>query len=152
MKWLFAVMVLCGCAGPECPTAWTFALQPGEATGPLMRPGDNCLRCHSAGASAASKPFSFGGTIFPSATAGLCEGVSGVTVRATDADGQRVTVVSNEVGNFWSTVPLKRPLTLEAERAGRIVTMPVVAPSGGCALCHSWPNPVSGAAGRIRAP
>jgi hypothetical protein len=100
---------------------------------------------------AKDKVFSFGGTIFPTADAGACEGVSGVTVRVTDSEGTVVTTVSNSVGNFWSTTPLKPPLRIQVERAGRVATMPGTTPTGGCALCHSWPDAVS-ARGRIRAP
>jgi hypothetical protein len=117
-----------------------------------MRPGNNCLRCHAPKGVAANKPFSFGGTIFPSSNADLCSGVQGVTVRVTDANQKTVTAVSNEVGNFFSAEPLTPPLTMEAERNGVIARMPGTAPTGGCALCHSWPTPSSGASGRIRAP
>ncbi|MGV3622558.1 MAG: hypothetical protein ACO1OB_17195, partial [Archangium sp.] len=72
-------------------------------------------------------------------------------VRVTDSTGKTVSVVSNEVGNFWSSVMLEPPLSMEVEKDGRIATMPGTAPTGGCALCHSWPDPVS-ALGRIRQP
>jgi hypothetical protein len=147
---LTAIM-MAGC--PEAPCGNTnFALGRGEATGPLMRPGNNCLRCHSASGEAATKPFSVGGTVFPRADSELCDGVEGITIRVTDVTGKRIAVVSNQAGNFWSAEPLSPPLSMEAEFAGRVVTMPVTAPTGGCALCHSWPDPASGAAGRIRAP
>ncbi|MEW6431229.1 MAG: hypothetical protein AB1730_06935 [Myxococcota bacterium] len=148
----FAVLLsACGAAPQECTVTNAFALSPGEATGPLMRPGNNCLRCHAAGGEAARKPFSVGGTVFPSGDAGLCDGVEGVTIRVTDTNGKSVTLVSNAVGNFWSAEPLEPPLSISAERDGRVLAMPVTTPTGGCALCHSWPDPVS-ATGRIRAP
>lgn len=140
---------LSGCG--ECDVPATFSLGADEVRGPTMRPGQNCLRCHSASGAAATKPFSFGGTIFPSLNASACEGLSGVTIRVTDAKGKTVTVVSNEVGNFWSAEPLEPPFSMEAERNGKVRKMPVTAPTGGCALCHSWPDAVS-ASGRIRAP
>jgi hypothetical protein len=117
-----------------------------------MRPGNNCLRCHSAEGQASSKPFSFGGTVFPKSDSDLCSGVQGVTIRVTDAKGTLVSVVSNEVGNFWSATLLTPPLRMEAEYQGRVAKMPVDAPTGGCALCHSSPDAVGGARGRIRAP
>jgi hypothetical protein len=140
-----------GCGAPPCSVSNAFALAAGEPTGPNMRPGNNCLRCHSANGEAASKPFSFGGTVFPSADSELCEGVAGVTVRVTDSAGRTASAVSNSVGNFWSTEPLTPPLRMEAEFEGRVAKMPGTAPTGGCALCHSWPDAV-GASGRIRAP
>ncbi len=155
----FMGVLVCGafsCAGVppndalcEVPTAAT--LQPGEATGPLMRPGANCLRCHTSGGQAAAKVFSVGGTVYSAPDAFACDGVEGAVVRVKDATGQQVSMVTNQVGNFWSTVPLQPPLQMELEFEGRLRKMPVTAPTGGCALCHSWPNPVS-AAGRITAP
>lgn len=144
-------LAACGAPGPLCDATNTFSLQPGEATGPTMRPGANCLRCHVANGEAKDKVFSVGGTVFPSADASTCAGVEGVTVRVTDSKGTTVTMVTNAVGNFWSTTPLEQPYTMEAELGGRVMKMPGTAPTGGCALCHSWPDPVS-AIGRIRAP
>lgn len=150
---LVVTLSACGGAGPaECTVTHAFSLQPGETTGPLMRPGDNCLRCHVAGGEAAGKPFSFGGTLFLTADAGLCDGVEGVTVRVTDADGKTVSVVSNAVGNFWSAEALKPPFSIVAEKDGRLRPMPVTTPTGGCKLCHSYPDAVGGTTGRIRAP
>lgn len=151
--WCCAV-ALVGCGAPPeaaCDVSTDFALGASELRGPEMRPGQNCLRCHSASGEAKSKPFSFGGTVFPAADASACGGVAGVTIRVTDSKGKTVSVVSNRVGNFWSAEPLEPPLSMEAEREGRVSKMPVTAPTGGCALCHSWPDAVS-ASGRIRAP
>lgn len=149
---LFWALLASGCSESECDTSNGFALEPGETTGPEMRPGNNCLRCHQADGEAASAVFSFGGTVFPTSDANPCDGVPGVTIRVTDSLDRRVTVVSNAVGNFWSAEPLTPPLRMEAEYQGRVAVMPVTAPTGGCALCHSWPDRTSGAAGRIRIP
>ncbi|MBL8956788.1 MAG: hypothetical protein JNK82_38800 [Myxococcaceae bacterium] len=148
---MMAMLVVLACGEAPCDVPNTADLQPGEQTGPAMRPGSNCLRCHTTGGRAASAPFSIGGTVYESHDAEVCGGVGGVTVRVTDANGKRVSVVTNDVGNFWSTEPLVAPYSLEVERAGRVAAMPVTTPTGGCALCHSWPDPVS-AIGRIRAP
>ena len=148
---LFLILAGCGAPPPTCEVSTDFALSATEPRGPTMRPGANCLRCHSASGEAKSRPFSFGGTVFPAADSGACEGVAGVTIRVTDAKGKTVTVVSNAVGNFWSAEPLEAPLSMEAELEGRVAKMPGTAPTGGCALCHSWPDAVS-ASGRIRAP
>lgn len=145
-------LAACGAAPEECTVTNAFSLAPGEATGPLMRPGNNCLRCHTAGGEAANKPLSVGGTIFPTADAGYCDGVEGVTVHVTDKNGKSVTLVSNAAGNFYSAEALEQPLSITVEKDGRTAVMPVTTPTGGCALCHSYPDAVSGAAGRIRAP
>lgn len=140
----------CGASEP-CAVSTSFTLAADEKTGPMMRPGQNCLRCHVANGQASNKPFSVGGTVYAAADANACDGAAGVTIRVTDSTGKKVSMVSNEVGNFWSLERLTQPLNMEAELGGRIVTMPVTAPTGGCALCHSWPDAVS-ASGRIRAP
>lgn len=151
MRWLALALLLGACGQGECVSPNSAVLEPGEATGPLMRPGRNCLRCHSPNGAAARKPFSVGGTVFDTKDASVCGGVAGVTVHVVDAKGKQLRLVSNEVGNFYSAEPLEPPLTIAAERNGERLAMPVTAPTGGCALCHSWPDPVS-ASGRIRAP
>ena len=118
-----ALGALAGCGAVDCQASNAFALAPGEPTGPLMRPGNNCLRCHAAGGAAAAKPFSFGGTVFSSADAAACDGVAGVTLRVTDSNGKTATAVSNAAGNFWSVEPLVPPLSMEAERDGRVAKM-----------------------------
>jgi hypothetical protein len=151
--WLWCVVVTSACpSAPDCVPSTSFNLEEGEVTGPLMRPGTNCIRCHSSGGEAASKPFSFGGTVYPTADAALCDGVSGVIFRITDSVGTTVSVTSNAVGNFYSVAPLEPPLQVEAEYEGRIAVMPVTTPTRGCALCHSSPDATGGAQGRIRAP
>jgi hypothetical protein len=118
-----------------------------------MRPGNNCLRCHTTGKQAGSKPFSFGGTVFPFANSDPCSnGVQGITVQVSDAKGKTVTVVSNEAGNFWSAESLTPPFRIVAKRGDKIAEMPIEAPTGGCALCHSATAPISGAQGAIRPP
>lgn len=153
MKRWVMMMLLAGCGAPpeDCVVPTSAELAPGETTGHLMRPGQNCLRCHSLSGSAKAKPFSVGGTVYPSAEAGVCAGVAGVTVRVTDSKGKRVELVTNLVGNFFSAEALTPPLSMEAELDGRVAQMPGTAPTGGCALCHSWPDAVS-ALGRIRVP
>jgi hypothetical protein len=150
---VFALAVAsCSAAeGDTCTEAPSFALLDNEPRGPLMRPGDNCLRCHSRTGEAKRKVFSFGGTIFAKADSPRCAGgEADVTIRVTDAAGKTVSVVSNDAGNFWSEEPLTPPFRMEAQRGDRIAKMPIDAPTGGCALCHRNPNPVSGALGRIR--
>jgi len=146
-----ALALLTACGEPPCAVPNTADLVPGEATGPLMRPGSNCLRCHAAGGRAAGAPFSVGGTVFPARDSEVCGGVMGVTIEVTDSRGKQLRLVSNAAGNFYSQEPLEPPLSLAAEYQGRALAMPVTTPTGGCALCHSWPDAVS-ASGRIRAP
>ncbi len=151
-----AAVTLTACGGTQsnttCSVSNAFALEPNEKTGPEMRPGNNCLRCHVATGSAKNRPFSFGGTIFAKPDDALCGGVAGVTVKVTDKNGKVVEVVSNAVGNVYSAEPLEQPLSIEATFQGRTRKMPVTTPTGGCALCHSFPDKTGGAEGRIVAP
>ena len=118
--------------------------------GPLMRPGENCLRCHKAGGQAAQRPWSAAGTVFMSSTSD--EGAPGVTVRVVDADKREVTLTTNAAGNFYTAEPLRAPLRLRLEHLGRSKEMPEEAPAGSCNACHSSPDPAGNAKGRIFLP
>jgi hypothetical protein len=100
----------------------------GSVTGPLMRPGEDCLSCHG---------FSAAGTVFSGGA-----GASGVTVTVGG-----VALASNAAGNFFTQSPITFPAKVSVARNGVTIDMPTPAPSGACNGCH-------GAAGtpRISAP
>lgn len=123
-----------------------------EATGPLMRPGENCLRCHSPNTKERAPVWTAGGTIFARRDAERDEGVPGVKVFITGAAGEKVELETNEVGNFYTRAPLTKPYRVAIEYQGRRKEMPVDAPAGSCNACHSWPDPSGGAPGRIYVP
>ncbi|HEY8945288.1 MAG TPA: putative DNA-binding domain-containing protein [Polyangiaceae bacterium] len=150
-RWLVALAVL---------TALTLTLACGEPpsefgfdVGPTMRPGDDCLRCHSAGSDYPSAPdFTAAGTVFPEADSALTRGVSGVEVQLTDSTGailERLT--TNSVGNFYTTRPLPSGFRVALEYGGSRVEMPCPPPAGNCGACHSLP-PIGEAQGRIFVP
>jgi len=58
-----------------------------EYTGPLMRPGEDCLSCHSEGAGRGAPIWSLGGTVSGHADAAADEGIAGVDVVISDAAG-----------------------------------------------------------------
>lgn len=122
-----------------------------EATGPLMRPGDNCLRCHSEGTGTGAPPWFAGGTVFSAKDASPSEGVLGVDVLLTGADGETLHLVTNEVGNFYTPVVLQKPFHVAIEYQGKREEMPLSPPAGSCNACHSLP-PVGNAPGRIYVP
>jgi hypothetical protein len=122
------------------------------APGPLMRPGENCLRCHSANSPTKAPPWSAGGTIYPSLTADRDDGVAGVTVFLEDRTGKKVTATTNEAGNFYVREPLEAPYKVAIEFEGRRIEMPIEAPAGSCNACHSHPDPAGKAKGRIHVP
>ena len=123
----------------------------GEVTGPLMRPGQNCLRCHSEGSGFGASPWSAGGTVFPSEDAESTEGVSDVRVILEDDDGNVVELTTNAAGNFYTNEPLGDLFWASIEHNGERIDMPVPVPAGSCNACHS-PGPVGGAFARIVTP
>lgn len=125
-----------------------------ETPGPMMRPGQNCLRCHQEGFGEEDAPvFSAAGTIFDSAEAEHCDGVEGVKVYLMGADGQEIELTTNAAGNFWTRAPLMpegpgpriefEDRSIEMQRA--LPTTPA------CNACHDNP-PVGGAPGKIFVP
>ena len=121
------------------------------ATGPEMSPGDNCRSCHGARTSPYpnAPDWSVAGTVF--AGADTTEGAAGVVVRVRDAAGLSIELVTNRVGNFYTSRALTPPYVVELEQHGTVVAMPVPAPSGGCNACHSDPA-LGGAPGRLFVP
>jgi hypothetical protein len=129
-----------------------------ETPGPRMRPGDNCLRCHNDKSTTGAPPWTAAGTVYARPDAERTEGLAGVKVVLKDAKGKTVTLITNEVGNFWTAEPLEAPFVPTLERDGRTIAMPYAPPAGSCNACHSIPsvgaNPATGARtpGRIFAP
>jgi hypothetical protein len=126
----------------------------GFATGPLMRPGDNCLRCHrDERTDYPSAPvWTAAGTVFPGPDSPVSDGVSGVTVLLMDEGGQTVeSLVTNAAGNFYTAAPLPAGFRVALEYEGEQIEMPCAPPSGGCAACHNQPA-IGGAPGRLFLP
>ncbi|MFZ5468080.1 MAG: hypothetical protein ACOZIN_01475 [Myxococcota bacterium] len=148
-----AVLLLAGgCGGQMEVPASTDELETAlTEPGPLMRPGDNCLRCHNPQGQASAKPWTAAGTVFPVADAGRDQGLEGALVKLTSVDGQTVTLVTNRVGNFYTDAALGEGFKVELEWEGRSIAMSSPPPAGSCNACHSLP-PVGGAPGRIRVP
>lgn len=98
--------------------------------------GRNCLTsgCHSGGREHA---FSIGGTIYDDAEG--TNGRKGAKIKITDADGQKVRLRSDQLGNFYSEKVLTAPFTVSVSYRGRTVSMPNSADSGGCNAdgCHT---------------
>ena len=125
------------------------------ANGPLMRPGEDCLRCHggSAGGTGGlpveqATPWSFAGTVYPAVDASAGAGIEGATIQVTDAAGATLAVHSNLAGNFYSAERVAFPLRVCVSRSGAVQCMLTPAPHGACNFCHALP-PVAGTLGRI---
>ncbi len=147
-----AVFVLVGCGGDAAPAVVSGV----GVTGPMMRPGWNCLAsgCHFPDKQPVPPDWGAGGTIFPRPNARANEGVAGVTVILKDRDGKEVRLTTNSVGNFFTAETFNGALDVTLQKDGRQVKMPMPAPAGSCNFCHSipvmtgegWPK------GRIYAP
>jgi hypothetical protein len=122
--------------------------------GPLMRPGDDCLRCHGGspggGEERHATPWSLAGTVYASADANPDTGIEGVDVQVRDANGFAFTLHSNLAGNFYSAETVAFPVDVCVSRNGSVTCMESSAPHGSCNLCHAVP-PLNGAGGRIAA-
>jgi hypothetical protein len=119
-----------------------------------MEPGGDCIGCHASGE---GPVFLFAGTVMAASNDDTnCSGVSGVTVRITGADGNKIELVTNSTGNFfWSGTAgtIVFPYTAEVSRNGVTVAMqsPRSASETNCASCHTASG-ANGAPGRIVAP
>lgn len=79
--------------------------------------GQPCLQCHDGNTAGANK-FTAAGTVYDKlALASGAQGLSGVTIEITDANGTKVSVVTasqGAPGNFWTDQPLVFPLQVRA--------------------------------------
>lgn len=121
--------------------------------GPNMRVGDNCLGCHFDGfGDENAPPFTAAGTVFNSPTGGDCDGVEGATITLTRADGTPLELVTNEVGNFYTTEELMPNFMPSVTMDGMTIQMQAETPDiAACNGCHSDP-PTGGAPGKIFTP
>src|SRR4051794_9534937 len=110
------IAVLAACGGEE-----------EMETGPLMRPGENCLACHTQEGEADEHRWTAAGTVFPSPTADRSEGVEGAIVRIQGADRNTIELRTNAAGNFFTTERLAADPRPEVEFEGRVAQMGTVA-------------------------
>lgn len=115
---------------------------------PVMRPGENCLRCHSGDR---AQSWTVAGTLFQSPTAAASDGLEGASVYVTDANGKGLTLRTNSAGNFYTAEDLAFPLHIVVQKGTTQVGMMQAAPNGACNSCHGDP-PQNGAPGRIYLP
>jgi hypothetical protein len=145
---LGAALLLSACGDAGGARTDSSATEPG----PFMRPGENCLRCHSPTSDTGAPIWTAGGTVFARKDADRDEGVPGALVVITGANGERVELTTNAAGNFYTRKSLTKPYRVAITYEGRTKEMPVDAPAGSCNACHSWPDPSGGAPGRIYVP
>lgn len=117
-----------------------------EEESPQMHPGRTCINCH---ASDEGPHFSIAGTVYGADDqADDCFGQSSATIVITDAKGQKITVTSNEAGNFYSKAAITLPITAKVTYNGKTKEMVTKADSGECNGCHTKDG-ANGAPGRI---
>jgi hypothetical protein len=115
----------------------------------LMHPGVDCLTCHQNGE---APHFTVAGTVMGALRdVDDCNGVEGVTVRITGADGDTFELVTNAAGNFHTGRAVALPYRAEVERDGVIAEMSAAQADGGCNACHTTFGSY-GAPGRVIAP
>lgn len=94
--------------------------------------GMPCLQCHDGNTAGANK-FTAAGTVYDKLSlAAGAQGLSGVTIEITDANGTKVSVVTasqGAAGNFWTDQALVFPLKVRASQcpADRPMTDPLAA-------------------------
>jgi len=93
-----------------------------------MDPGLDCLACH--------QTFSVGGTVYPSDSSPLDQGLAGVTVTILDSAQVTLTLTSNQGGNFYSKAPIVWPADITFTLGTRTAKM-LAATSGACNTCHT---------------
>jgi hypothetical protein len=98
-----------------------------------MHPGERCGSCHSGSDAPA---FAAAGTVYSDPRASPRDGIEGATVDVTDADGRKVSLQSNGLGNFYSQEKLRPPLQVTISKGGVRRSMSD-ASSGDCNSCHT---------------
>ena len=121
----------------------------GNAGSAKMNPGESCITCHDNGS---GPTFHLAGTVMGAIhDPDDCNGISGVTVHVTDADGVVTDLSTNSAGNFYTSDRVKMPYTLALEYNGITRRMEGAQQTGDCASCHSQDG-AEGAPGRSVVP
>jgi hypothetical protein len=154
---LVTFALLGGCGGgsdgesepsPEnCSTAP--AADPGDE-GEYMRPGGNCISCHQE--EGEGPRYTVAGTVMGDyLDDDDCEGIDGVVVELTGADGNVISLDTNEVGNFFYEGELAKPYTARVLDGDTELVMEAAQNDGNCMNCHSSLG-AAGSPGRIVSP
>lgn len=116
--------------------AGRIALVGGGSGDELMSPGDDCLACHDG---RAAPRFTAAGTVYPSSGSAANQGIAGVTIRLRDGGGAIVKeLVSNAVGNFFTSDPLPVTVRIEIQQGATVRGMePSAQTPVDCNRCHA---------------
>ncbi|NUP11196.1 MAG: hypothetical protein HOW73_34555 [Polyangiaceae bacterium] len=114
--------------------------------GEEMEPGGDCIGCH---AQDGGPSYSIAGTVMAIEDDDQgCLGLGGVLVEVIGADGKKVRMMTNSVGNFFSSERIAKPYTAKITSDGQEFAMVTPQSDTNCASCHGSTGK-SGAAGRI---
>jgi hypothetical protein len=79
--------------------------------------------------------FGAAGTLYADSRA--TRGLVGATVEVTDSDGKKVSMTTNEVGNFYTATRLAPPLRVSVSSGAQTFTPEIDMASGDCNACHT---------------
>jgi hypothetical protein len=118
-----ATLTLAACGGEEDEGGGACG-----GTASTMRPGENCLGCHT---------FTGAGTVYALGAAGACDGLTGVTVEIAGANAT-VSKTTNSAGNFYTSTAFGAPFTVTLTNGADTATHTHAAgTAGACNSCHS---------------
>lgn len=150
LRTLLTLALVFGCSDPVRDTAIEELgpETPGVPSGPLHRPGQPCVLCHSD--AGGEEPFSLAGTVYVDAA--TARPIDGVEVRIVDSSGRKFSTVTNCAGNFMVRPSEYSPnfpcwVSLRSGDVFREMSSPIYR-EGSCAACHKEPRGPS-SAGRV---
>jgi hypothetical protein len=136
------VCTLVGCGDPvqDSSVAALGAEAPGVPKGPLHRPGQPCVLCHSDQGGAS--PFLLAGTVYVSASS--LTPIDGVQVNVVDSLEHKFATTTNCAGNFWVLPQDYMPdaplwVSLKRDAVLRVMNTAIYR-EGSCAGCHADPQ------------
>ena len=97
-----------------------------------MNHGQACLGCHASGQ---SPTMTLAGTLYSAATGGTA--VTGATVTVTGNNGNKITMVTGNSGDFYSGSAITYPATVSISRCSTSVAMTGTIANGNCNNCHN---------------
>src|ERR1700677_4571754 len=86
---------------------------------PQMKPGQDCLSCHTADGVASALNFSVGGTVYPAAYTGVEGGLFDAEIDLTDSNNRKLALSSNGAGNFYSAEAVAFPAKVAVQIGGQ---------------------------------
>jgi len=115
-----------------------------------MHPGGDCIGCHTQ--EGEGPKLTIAGTVMGALDDDTdCNGMAGVTVQITGADGVTLDLVTNAAGNFYTEQAVVTPFSAKVIKDGAERAMSTTPSDTNCASCHTAEG-ANGAPGRIMAP